>query len=297
MTPAPAPIPTTPAPRLELWVEARSGVPAVNPVVAALLRDLAQDGRPVTIRVPELDPLGEDPGPRPDLVLLKTATTLALSLAVAQEAAGSLFLNPARVTSEANDKAAVIAALSFAGVPVAPSYLIDPESRAGQDGEGGPSAGGAPGRWVTKPVVGWHGIGVRFHETLSDALAAGGTAPAETGWLVDDGTRLVQRQVGAGETDLKVYVAGEHMFAATKAFSAVSFASDNVRRAELDHEQRDTVRAAGEALGLRVFGVDLRFDEGAPVVIDVNPFPGFRGFPEAVPALLAEVDRAWVKVR
>jgi ribosomal protein S6--L-glutamate ligase len=70
-----------------------------------------------------------------------------------------------------------------------------------------------------------------------------------------------------------------------------------VRPVELDTEQRDIVRAAGEALGLRLFGVDLRADAGAPVVIDVNPFPGFRGFPEAMPALLAEIDRACQVVR
>ena len=288
---------TTRAPRLELWVEARAGVPAVNPVIAALLQQLARDGRPVTIRVPELDPLGHVLGAGPDLVLLKTATTLALSLAVAGEAAGGRFLNQAAATSAANDKATVIARLSCAGLPVPASYLIDPDARSGVTGEQEPSGADALRGWVSKPVLGWHGIGVRFHGSLSSALAAGATAPPEAGFLVDDGTRLVQRQVGAGEPDIKVYVAGKHLFAAAKAFSSASFASDEVSPVELDGAQRDLVRAAGEVLGLRLFGVDLRSDAGGPVVIDVNPFPGFRGFPEAVPALLAEVDRAWVKVR
>lgn len=289
---------TTRAPRLELWVEARAGVPAVNPVIAALLQQLAGDGRPVTIRVPELDPLGVVLGASPDLVLLKTATTLALSLAVAGETAGGRFLNQAAATSAANDKAAVLARLSSAGLPVPASYLIDPDGRSGEAGGGeDPSGADALGGWVSKPVMGWHGVGVQFHGSLSGALAAGATAPPEAGFLVDDGTRLVQRQVGAGEPDIKVYVAGKHLFAAAKAFSSASFASDEVSPVELDGAQRDIVLAAGEVLGLRLFGVDLRSDAGGPVVIDVNPFPGFRGFPEAVPALLAEVDRAWVKVR
>ena len=59
-------------PRLELWVEARAGQAAVNPVIASLLRHLAADGGPATVQVPELDPLGQVRGPRPDLVLLKT---------------------------------------------------------------------------------------------------------------------------------------------------------------------------------------------------------------------------------
>ena len=288
------------APRLELWVEVRAGRPAVNPVIAALLRHLAV-GAKVTVRVPELDPIGMARGLRPDLVLLKTATTLALSIAVADEAAGGLFLNPAGATSAANDKAAVLARLSSAAVPVPTSYLIDAWGRIPDNGVDLSAADGSPGadpkaperhsRWVSKPVLGWHGAGVSFHRTFSDALAAGATSTPAPGWLVDDGTRLVQRQVGSGEPDLKVYVAGEHIFAATKAFTAASFSSDAVRRVELGAEQRDIVHAAGETLGLRLFGVDLRDDDAGPVVIDVNPFPGFRGFPEAVPALLAEIDR------
>lgn len=289
------------ATRIELWVEARAGRPAVNPVIASLLRRLAIDARPVRVRVPELEPLGEVRGRRPDLVLLKTATTLALSLAVADEASGVTFLNPAAASSAASDKAAVLALLSAAGVPVPASYLIDPGGRspgegadptaAERSGAGGWDATELNGGWVSKPVCGWHGAGVRFHGTLAAALAENATARCEQGWLVDDGTRLVQRRVGAGEPDLKVYVAGERMFATTKAFTEASFASDEVHPVELDAAQRDIVHTAGEALGLRVFGVDLRAEAAGQVVIDVNPFPGFRGFPEAVPALLAEIDR------
>ena len=96
------------ATRIELWVEARAGRPAVNPVIASLLRHLAIDARLVRVRVPELEPLGEVRGRRPDLVLLKTAATLALSLAVADEASGVTFLNPAAASSAASDKAAVL---------------------------------------------------------------------------------------------------------------------------------------------------------------------------------------------
>jgi ribosomal protein S6--L-glutamate ligase len=289
-------------------VEARGGRPAVNPVMAALLDHLAGVGRPVRVRVPELDPLGEDRGPRPDLVLLKTVTTLALSVAVADEAGGSMFLNPAVATSATNDKAAVLARLAAAMLPVPVTYLIDPGNPGDPEDPGDPGKRGAgdlvvagaaetPGGWVSKPVFGWHGTGIRFHESLSDALAPEATAPPGDGWLVDDGTRLVQRQIGSGEPDLKVYVAGEQIFAAAKAFSPVSFASDQMHPVELEPAVRDMVRATGETLGLRLFGVDLRFDAGSAVIIDVNPFPGFRGFPGAVSALLAEIDRAFLGVR
>jgi hypothetical protein len=52
------------------------------------------------------------------------------------------------------------------------------------------------------------------------------------------------------------------------------------------------VLAAGETLGLRCFGLDLRYEGGRPTIIDANPFPGYRGFPEAVPALRSEIERS-----
>jgi ribosomal protein S6--L-glutamate ligase len=47
--------------------------------------------------------------------------------------------------------------------------------------------------------------------------------------------------------------------------------------ADLPEEWTRVARAAGAALGLELFGVDLLITGGRPVVIDVNPFPGFRG--------------------
>jgi ribosomal protein S6--L-glutamate ligase len=38
----------------------------------------------------------------------------------------------------------------------------------------------------------------------------------------------------------------------------------------------------GDALGLDIFGVDVLFGDDGPVLIDVNPFPGFRGVTDAV---------------
>jgi ribosomal protein S6--L-glutamate ligase len=110
---------------------------------------------------------------------------------------------------------------------------------------------------------------------------------------VDDATRLVQQRVGgADEDDLKIYVAGEHYFAGTKRFHAASFATDQVEPAALDARLVRLVRAAGDALDLRCWGLDVRFEHGQPLVIDANPFPGYRGFPAAVPALRAEIERA-----
>lgn len=272
--------------RVELWVEARGGTAAVNPVMRALLDDLAAAGAAVSVRVPEhelIDPLRLREDTTPDLVLLKTATSLGLSLAVADEACGTKFLNGARETLRVHDKAATVARLAAAGLPVPETHLFGP-------GAGRIAPPGTDAAWVTKPTRGVHGRGVTVHNGTSPISHP--TAPDAGGYhVVDDGTRLLQRYVGDGP-DVKVYAAGESLFAGFKPFGPGSYATDDIEPTALHPATEEMVRAAGEALGLRLFGVDFRLEGGVPVIIDANPFPGYRGFPEAVPALRAEIGHA-----
>lgn len=274
---------------IELWVEERVGQPAVNPIMRELLDGLATDGAQVVVRVPEWqisDPdalLGEPP---PDLVLLKTATTLGLSLAVAGERNGGSFLNRAAASLRANDKPAVVARLAAAGLPVPDTWLVNALGHV--DSAPIHSATG----WVVKPARGVHGQGVELHEHFPSAIGRIDAGAATTGWVVDDGVRMVQTRIGADEPDIKVYVAGERCCAGAKAFGRDSFQQDEISARPLDAAVEEVVRAAGALLGLRCFGVDLRFSDGQPVIIDVNPFPGYRGFREVVPALRHEIERA-----
>ena len=271
--------------RIELWVEARDGAPAVNPIMQTLLDELIFAGAEVSVRVPEheiTDPGRMTHGP-PDLILLKSATTLALTLAVAEEIQGVTFLNGARPTLRAHDKAATVARLAAAGLPVPETYLF--ESGVGCE------LPEACGGWVVKPARGVHGLGVGFHQDLTAALAAPTVLDSGESYVVDDGTRLVQRRIGGDEPDVKVYVAGDRCFAGSKPFGPASYATDLITPLDLDPGVVEVVRAAGEVLGLHCFGVDLRLQDGSPVIIDANPFPGYRGFPEAVPALQSEIER------
>jgi ribosomal protein S6--L-glutamate ligase len=270
--------------RIELWVEERDGAPAVNPVMQALLDDLATNGADIRVRVPECELIDLEPSPRPDLVLLKTATSLGLSLAMATERAGVRFLNGAGVTLRAHDKAAAIGHLARAGVPVPETYLVDGGAEVTPPVE-------PCGTWVSKPTRGVHGRGVQFHARFPSAPLAEMRLDPRGAYTVDDGTRLIQRQIGGAQADVKVYVVGEQCFAGTKPFSRVSYTSDEIEAVALDSTTTESVCTAGRVLGLRCFGVDLRCDADRPVVIDVNPFPGYRGFPAAVPALLAEIGR------
>jgi ribosomal protein S6--L-glutamate ligase len=298
--------------RIQLWVEPRGGVPAVNPVMRALLDDLAAAGASTAVRVPEWELINPDEEHQSaaDLVLLKTATTLGLSLAVAGEAHGESFLNPAAVTLRVHDKAATTARLAAAGLPVPPTFLCGGEGAlSGSEPPRSPDlSGGWDGAWVSKPTRGVHGRGVVFHAQFprvlreappalprgvspagSHSAAAAGEQPA---YVVDDGTRLVQRHIGAGAPDVKAYVAGGRLFAGAKRFSASSYVADEIEQRTLRPAERDVIFGVGEALALRCYGVDLRYDGERPFIVDANPFPGYRGFPDAVPALRREIEFA-----
>jgi glutathione synthase/RimK-type ligase-like ATP-grasp enzyme len=273
---------------IELWVEARGGVAAINPIMRVLVHDLRASGAIVDVRIPEhevVDPRSLLDASPPDLVLLKTATTLSLSLALSDEAHGVKFLNGARDTLRTHDKAATVARLAAAGLPVPPTFLF----QTGTNGKVPTS--GAGGSWVAKPTRGVHGRGVAFYREFPAALDAVATLDAEDSYVVDDGTRLLQRRIGGAEGDVKVYVAGERMFAGSKTFGPESYAANEIDPVTLDGRTQEMIHAVGEALDLRLFGVDLRFEDGEPVVIDANPLPGYRGFPEAVPALRSEIER------
>jgi ribosomal protein S6--L-glutamate ligase len=62
-------------------------------------------------------------------------------------------------------------------------------------------------------------------------------------------------------------------------------------REQLPGEVADLARAAGSAFGLELYGVDVLVGESGPVVVDVNPFPGFRRFPSAAKALATQIVR------
>jgi ribosomal protein S6--L-glutamate ligase len=179
-----------------------------------------------------------------------------------------------------------VARLAAAGLPVPETFLVQP----GTNGKVPPS--GAGGMWVAKPTRGVHGRGVAIYPKFPATLDSVATLDDDGSYVVDDGTRLVQRMVGGAEEDVKVYVAGERLFAGFKTFGPESYAANEIDAVTIDAQTEEMIHAVGEALGLRLFGVDLRFEDGEPVVIDANPFPGYRGFPEAAPALRVEIQRA-----
>lgn len=101
------------------------------------------------------------------------------------------------------------------------------------------------------------------------------------------GPYLVQPFVPNEGVDRKLYVAGRAVRGLLKpsplhhthVTTGTPFAPDAVLTA--------LAQQVGEVVGLELYGVDVLLGEGGPVVVDVNPFPGFRGVKDA-PRLIAE---------
>jgi ribosomal protein S6--L-glutamate ligase len=95
--------------------------------------------------------------------------------------------------------------------------------------------------------------------------------------------------------DIKVWVIGEALSAARRRSALESTdksADELLDPADLQDDWVRVARAAGAALGLQLYGVDLLISGGRPVVVDVNPFPGFRGAREPADSLLRFLSTA-----
>lgn len=206
--------------------------------------------------------------PEADLLVLKDLTCDAL---VAVERSGARTCDGAAAVRASLDKAAVVARLTDARVPVPASRLLHDwqDVRA------------VPGPVVVKPQRGVQGDGV---------LLLDGPAPADP---VTDGPWLVQDRVAGDGVDRKLYVVGDRVLGVLRRWPAPTdragtpFAPDAGLVA--------VARAAARAVGLTVCGVDVVVSPDGPVVVDVNAFPGFKGVDGAV-AVLVDHLRAQVPV-
>jgi ribosomal protein S6--L-glutamate ligase len=110
--------------------------------------------------------------------------------------------------------------------------------------------------------------------------------------VTDGRQHYYQREVPNDGLLRKLYVIGREVFLVTREGLHISdFTRKHLeRRVLLDAPPRlvEWGRRVGEVTGLEVYGVDIVGRDDALYVIDVNPFPGFHGVPQA-PALLARL--------
>jgi ribosomal protein S6--L-glutamate ligase len=252
----------------------------VPDVPSPVLRDvnalLERRGHIVTGWVPEARLTRADTRvPEADLYLLKSHTELALSEAGLLHDQGARLLNPFLSCVTAQDKITASRRLRAAGVPSPATWITGDLSQAAHLLADGPL--------VVKPHRGHRGVGVSVVRT-----------PAELAAVPDPGTPLVvQRYVPGPGEDLKVYVAGDQVFAVRKPFDAESFMRPG-RPVPVSREVRAAAAGVRDAFGLDLFGVDVIEGVDGPVVVDVNYFPGYKGVPDAAPFIAGVID-AWAR--
>jgi ribosomal protein S6--L-glutamate ligase len=211
-------------------------------------------------------------GDEADLWLLKSYTPLSLSLAGVLHRSGARLLNPYPACLAARDKIAAAQVLAAAGVPAPRSWVTGDLSLLA------PLAREMP--LVVKPYMGWRGGGVRVVRGEAELLAL--PPPQEP--------VVVQEFLPGPGVDLRVYVAGERVFATRKPFSATSFSVPGEEVPVTDEVRRIALRC-GEAFGLGLFGLDLIESPDGPRVVDVNYFPGYKGIADAPGAVADYIAR------
>jgi ribosomal protein S6--L-glutamate ligase len=242
---------------------------------------LARLGFEVESTIPEemvQRPERMDPGV--DLWILKSYTPLSLTLAGALHAAGARVLNPYPACAAARNKILAAQVLEAHGIPAPRSWVT------GNLALLAPLAREMP--LVVKPSMGWRGEGVRMIRSEAELLAL----PAAQEPV------LVQELIPGPGVDLRVYVAGDQVFATRKPFSSTSYSVPGEEVPVTDEVRRIALRCR-EAFGLGLFGLDIIEGPSGPRVVDVNYFPGYKGIaraPEAVASYIARYAQGRVSL-
>jgi ribosomal protein S6--L-glutamate ligase len=135
-------------------------------------------------------------------------------------------------------------------------------------------AGGAP--LIIKVARGTHGNGVVLAETRKAAQAV------MQAFYVEGVNFVVQEYVeeSAG-TDIRALVVGGKVVASMKRQSLDDDFRSNLHQGgegtpiKLTDEERKTAQKAARAMGLSICGVDMLRSKRGPLVLEVNPSPGF----------------------
>jgi len=254
------------------FMTARRDPPVPSQIVLDASEILSRRGHQVRSEIAEetltqIDSLKTDGS----LYLLKSYTELSLSLAGVLHAQGARVLNPYPSCVACRNKIISLQYLRAGGIPVPRSWITADMSLLI------PLVKKMP--LIVKPWMGWRGIGIKVVRTPEEVKAL----------PVPEAPLIVQEFLeGTGE-DLRLYVAGEKVFATRKPFSASSFSIPG-RSCTVTPAERELALRCGRAFGLGLYGLDLIETPTGASVVDVNYFPGYKGTPNAAEAVADYIE-------
>ncbi|MGH8874321.1 MAG: ATP-grasp domain-containing protein [Acidimicrobiia bacterium] len=204
------------------------------------------------------------------LVVNRGLSMEALAAATSLEKAGVRCCNSLGPTMAVRDRGLVHRLLAEAGLPVPRTAHALTWVEAVEAAAGGPA--------VVKAADGSRGRGVGT--LVIDASAP----PAEAPFV---GPYLVQERVPGDGRDRKLYVAGRGVGGLVKRWPRPADGAGSGEPFTPTPALVEMSHRVGRTLDLEVYGVDFVEGPGGPMIVDVNPFPSFKGVPGAA-RLIAE---------
>lgn len=250
-----------------------------SPIMPEVVRLLTEWGTKVQVIHPERQLLDLSRlRVEQDLYILKARTDMALSVAGCLHAQGAAILNPYPVSVMLRDKIITARVLQQAGLPTPKSYMASHPRQLSRLLEEGPL--------VVKPYRGSGGEGARV---IWDADELDNLP-------IDHEPFFAQRYHRPDGPDRKLYAIRGQVFGVLRPWPARSYEEKLGEPFPISPELRELALRCGEAFGIELFGLDIVVSGGAPLVVDVSSFPGFKGVPDAALRLADFINLATDRV-
>lgn len=207
-----------------------------------------------------------------DLFLLKSYTDLSLAVTGVLHEAGARLINSYPGCLAARNKIVAAQILAKHGIPAPRCWVTGDLSLLRDVVQHAPI--------IVKPFMGWRGEGIRIVRNESELAS----------FSPFHGPMLIQEYLQGGGEDLRLYGAGDEIFATRKPFSQGSFSVPG-QPVRVSPEMREIALACSAAFGLGLFGVDVIETAAGPFVVDVNYFPGYKGVPGAAEVVADFIER------
>lgn len=221
-----------------------------------------------------------------DVYLLRSHTPATIALARRLKEAGAVVVNHPSATATCVDRVELSAQAQAAGLPW-PETHGDSELEPSGDDSG-------TGRSLRYPVVvksRWSRRGdvVQRVDSHMQLTEVGTTWPGEP--------LILQSYIPNDGADRKLYVVDGRVFGLHCPSRLSGGDPDQRVPIVVPLEWERLAQQVGRAFNLQVYGVDLVLSTEGPLIVDINPFPGFRGVPGAAEALVTMVDRLAAQLR
>ena len=257
-----------------------------HPVIAAVLQKLnaIHSVRLLDVcQLTSMEALAEKQHlPLADLYLLKSHAQQALDVAYALEQCGALVINSWASTLACQDRVRLARRMEEEGLPWPHTYYFTSLEQLLEQRD----------LLITLPFP----LMVKSrYSHRGDLVAKVENAEQLTSYAPQWSQEpvVLQKFIAGNGWDIKLWVIGERVFAARRRSPLAGAGKKDypLPAGTLPDVWVQIVREIGRAFNLRLYGVDLLISNHAPVFIDVNSFPGFRGVLGADDALMELVER------